>query len=399
LATATTAPPDAAGAATAASSPRATIEADGTLVVVNFPDGARTAFHTIWLRDHCRCEQCFHPKTLQRLLDTSQIPLDIKAVSATVTDGGSVLAIAYSGTDHKSTFSLDWLRLHSYNPKVRLEADEPKRNIRLWGAELAENLPVVPYDELSNSLNVKDEYGIGFVSGVPATPEDTERVARRISFIRESHYGTFWDFSADNAHGDTAYTNIPLPAHTDTTYFTDPVGIQLFHLLEHRGEGGASLYVDGFNAAAQLREQDPESYALLSRVRVPAHCAGDADVLIAQRPGAPILEHDAATGTLARVRHNNDDRSALSGLADAGDVPRFYAALRAWTRCLRDARNEVWTRLGPGTVVAMDNWRVLHGRAGFSGFRRMCGSYHGHDDYRSRVATLVYGAERQRRLL
>lgn len=31
--------------------------------------------------------------------------------------------------------------------------------------------------------------------------------------------GGLWDFTADLRHGDTAYTNIALGAHTDTTYF------------------------------------------------------------------------------------------------------------------------------------------------------------------------------------
>ena len=34
--------------------------------------------------------------------------------------------------------------------------------------------------------------------------------------------GEFWDFTADMAKGDTAYTNMALPAHTDTTYFVRP---------------------------------------------------------------------------------------------------------------------------------------------------------------------------------
>jgi len=31
--------------------------------------------------------------------------------------------------------------------------------------------------------------------------------------------GKFWEFTADLAKGDTAYTNIALGAHTDNTYF------------------------------------------------------------------------------------------------------------------------------------------------------------------------------------
>jgi trimethyllysine dioxygenase len=55
-------------------------------------------------------------------------------------------------------------------------------------------------------------------------PKKTEELARRIAFIRETHYGRFWDFTANMAHGDTAYTNLGIGAHTDSTYFTDPIG-------------------------------------------------------------------------------------------------------------------------------------------------------------------------------
>ena len=29
--------------------------------------------HNIWLRDHCRCSECYHPVTKQRLLDTFDV--------------------------------------------------------------------------------------------------------------------------------------------------------------------------------------------------------------------------------------------------------------------------------------------------------------------------------------
>lgn len=29
--------------------------------------------HHIWLRDHCRCAQCFHPVTKQRLVNTFEV--------------------------------------------------------------------------------------------------------------------------------------------------------------------------------------------------------------------------------------------------------------------------------------------------------------------------------------
>ncbi|KAJ3388860.1 hypothetical protein HDU84_009367 [Entophlyctis sp. JEL0112] len=253
-------------------------------------------------------------------------------------------------------------------------------------------------DGLRDWLNLIDEYGIAFVKNVPANAEATETLGRRISFIRETHYGTFWDFTANNAHADTAYTGLALQAHTDTTYFTDPVGLQLFHITEFTGKGGMSLYVDGFNAANRLHEIAPEHYNLLSTVRVPTHSAGDPSTVIAPTPRAfPILNLDPVSGKLFQVRFNNDDRSVLGGRAlldkngSTVDVAQFYDALRTWVGILRDPEFELWIQLTPGLVVIVDNWRVLHGRSEFTGHRRVCGSYHGYDDYRSRVRDLCYG--------
>lgn len=67
----------------------------------------------------------------------------------------------------------------------------------------------------------QNTYGFAFCSGIPPTPEATEQLIRRIAFIRETHYGGFWDFTANLEHGDLAYSDVRLEAHTDTTYFTD----------------------------------------------------------------------------------------------------------------------------------------------------------------------------------
>ena len=71
-------------------------------------------------------------------------------------------------------------------------------------------------------------YGFGFVEGVPGTVKDTENLAKRLSFIRVTHFGGFWDFLPNLEHADTAYTTLALGAHTDNTYFTDPAGYTVF---------------------------------------------------------------------------------------------------------------------------------------------------------------------------
>ncbi|TFY52534.1 hypothetical protein EVJ58_g9964 [Rhodofomes roseus] len=202
--------------------------------------------------------------------------------------------------------------------------------------------------------------------------------------------GTFWDFTSDLAKGDTAYTTLALGAHTDTTYYTDPCGLQLFHLLEHTGgSGGATLLVDGFYVASILKELHPTAYDLLASVRVPSHAAGEPSALYTPTPrsGYPILRHSHSDGELTQVRWNNDDRSVMSNL-EPSMVEEWYDAIRKWHKLLTSADSEYWIQLSPGTAVVVDNHRVLHGRSAFTGKRRMCGAYIGVDEYRSKLAVL-----------
>ncbi|PIL29865.1 hypothetical protein GSI_08072 [Ganoderma sinense ZZ0214-1] len=288
----------------------------------------------------------------------------------------------------------------------------------LWGSKILQDPPTVTYEEamapdgqgLFKWLSRIDKFGFCFISGVPATPEATEELSRRIGFIRETQYGAFWDFTSDLAKGDTAYTTLALGAHTDTTYFTDPCGLQLFHLLEHSGgKGGATLLVDGFYVASILKELNPDAYDLLSTVPVPTHAAGEADALFTPSTrNTPILKHEA--GELVQVRWNNDDRSVLRDL-QTDQIEPWYDAIRTWYKLLSSPDSEYWVQLSPGTAVGtyypvpsfrtsqpshadvtslvVDNHRVLHGRSAFDGKRRMCGAYIGMDEYRSKLAVLT----------
>ncbi|KAK7044195.1 hypothetical protein VNI00_007915 [Paramarasmius palmivorus] len=199
----------------------------------------------------------------------------------------------------------------------------------LWGAKISQSPPIVRYEEVMaedgfglykwlQNIFRKDRFGFSFVSDVPVSPEATEELTQKIGFIRETQYGKFWEFTSDLSKGDTAYTTMALGAHTDNTYFTDPCGLQLFHLLSHtEGSGGATLLVDGFYVASILKEIHPEAYSLLSRIPVPAHAAGEKNSLYRPSPpsGYPVLSHDVRTGEIAQVRWNNDDRSAMRHLS------------------------------------------------------------------------------------
>lgn len=238
------------------------------------------------------------------------------------------------------------------------------------------------------------KHGFAFVDNTPsADPLDTKRLLERIAFIRVTHYGGFYDFTPDLSMADTAYTNLALPAHTDTTYFTDPAGLQAFHLLSHTPapdapdnpspdpDGGRSLLVDGFGAVAQLKAEDPAAFRVLTSVRLPWHASGNEGIAVAPDRRYPVLE--ISSGRVYRVRWNNDDRGVVPYVK--GRRPEeWYEAARKWDEILRRKENECWIQLVPGRVLVFDNWRVLHGRSAFTGIRRICGAYINRDDYVSR---------------
>ncbi|CAK7219169.1 hypothetical protein SEUCBS140593_003800 [Sporothrix eucalyptigena] len=344
----------------------------------------RAELPNFWLRDNCRCSSCVNQDTSQRNFDTFEIPADVRAAEVKADDKG--LNVVWSGDNHKSHYPWDFLRFYQNYDHRSLESVD----FKYWGSSIADSPPTVSFDavmDTSSDMGIAKltdfihRYGFAFVEGTPfADPADTERLLERIAFIRVTHYGGFYDFVPDLAMADTAYTNLPLPAHTDTTYFTEPAGLQAFHMLSHHspeapapGEnlGGASLLVDGFYAAQILQKEYPEDYDVLTRVRLPWHASGNQGITISPDRRYPVLEvldseDREAVGSgksgrrLNRVRWNNDDRGIVpfgGPDADGIDPIRWYDAARKWQSILKRPDVEYWTQLQPGKpLTARDDF-------------------------------------------
>jgi trimethyllysine dioxygenase len=171
--------------------------------------------------------------------------------------------------------------------------------------------------------------------------------------------GGFYDFTSDLTMKDTAYTSLALPAHTDTTYFTDPAGLQMFHLLSHEeGQGGASLLVDGFQVSNTLRRESPRAWNALARIPVTWHASGNDGITITPAKKFPVLnqapryEVDALWG-LYQVRWNNDDRGAVDLNQGKDRVAQiWYNAAAKFNEILRRKENEYWAQLKPGKPLS-----------------------------------------------
>ncbi|KAK6461554.1 Trimethyllysine dioxygenase [Scheffersomyces coipomensis] len=378
-------------------------------LLINWTDNQTSRFHYIWLRDNCHCEKCYYPTTKQRLLNSSFIRDDIKPIKIDSNNDKTGLTITWDQDNHSSTYQFDWLYLHSYQPKLipnnlKLKGEQTILAQSYWKVnDIKHKLPTVDFntiiqssDETDQEQAIKDwslkiwKYGFCLIDNVPVTPEDTERLCEKLSYIRPTHYGGFWDFTSDLSKNDTAYTNFDISCHTDGTYWSDTPGLQLFHLLYHDGEGGTTSLVDAFQCAQILREKYPQSYELFTKIKIPAHSAGEEKVCIQPDIPQPIFKLNDE-GELIQVRWNQSDRSTMDNWVDPNDVPKFYTAIKHWVSIINDPTNELFYQLKPGQCLIFDNWRCFHSRTEFTGKRRMCGAYINRDDFVSTLKLLNLG--------
>ncbi|KAF4449804.1 hypothetical protein F53441_6999 [Fusarium austroafricanum] len=337
-----------------------------------------------------RTFQCVNPDTKQRLVDTFQLSEDLHPVKFEMAK--DELFVEWSD-NHKSQHP--WPYLYSWFQKGFVKEFGKDHTAELWDSSIGNSPPQVPYDaffldggwkalsQLTRNILV---HGFCFVKNAPAYPESTQDLLARLGPVRTTHYGGFYDFTPNLAKADLAYTNVALPAHTDTTYFSEPAGLQAFHLLSHKAPpggpeneplGGESLLVDGFHVAKILKKEDPDAYRLLSTIELPWHASGNPGISITPNHTYPVIELERTH--IQRIRWNNEDR----GSVNPTEFREWFNAARKWTEILHRKESEYWFQLEPGTIIIFNNWRVLHGRRAFTGIRRICGAYIPYDDFMS----------------
>ena len=132
----------------------------------------------MWLRDHCRCAECYHPKTKQRQVDTFAIAHDITPHSLEATTEGLVVEWPPLRTEqrregeeaqevgerryHSSLYPWSWLYANSYAPSLSLSrvADERgQADVVLWGKGITQQPPTVSWKEI---MSEDDERGVGY---------------------------------------------------------------------------------------------------------------------------------------------------------------------------------------------------------------------------------------------
>jgi len=337
-----------------------------------------------WLRDNCPCTECRDPRNGQKLFQIHELP-DGLTVAEQTEDGGDLLVTWSDG--HRSAYPAEWLAAAG-------EGDgRTEQGKRLWvAADFARGIPEAEWSayraepaERAAVLGAVRHLGYAVLRGVPTVERQVLEVARSFGFVRETNYGELFDVRVEPDPNNLAFTSAAIAPHTDNPY-RDPVPtLQLLHCLRNDATGGDSGLVDGFRAAALLREESPAEFAVLTRTPVPFVFRDRRTELRADRP---LIEVDGQ-GRIREVRFNNRSIGTLRGLSTA-ELEAFYAAYRRFAAITLRPELQLTFRLAPGDCLIFDNTRLLHARTAFEqdGHRHLQGCYADLDSLASQLAVL-----------
>ncbi|MER5891148.1 TauD/TfdA family dioxygenase [Streptomyces sp. NPDC001941] len=342
-----------------------------------------------WLRDNCPCADCRDPRNGQKLFQITDLPEDLAVAAerpARTPSGAPAREVVWAPDGHVSHYPEEWFTAAPAGDG-RTEADK-----ETWTADaLRDRLPEADWDAYRTDAGTRARaleqvLRLGFVvlRGVPCRDRQVLYVARSFGYVRETNYGELFEVRVERDPNNLAFTGQHITPHTDNPY-RDPVPtLQLLHCLANAARGGDSGLVDGFRAAALLREEAPGDFAVLTATPVPFAFRDARTELRAERP---LIETDPL-GRVREVRFNN--RSIGTLRLDAARLDAFYAAYRRFAAILLRPGLQLDFRLAPGDCLVFDNTRLLHARTAFeeSGERHLQGTYADLDSLLSTLAVL-----------
>ena len=226
----------------------------------------KTEIHPIWLRERVRDEEFLDKNNDQRLFDPSFLEnIDIKDARI----NNNLLELTFNDGVF-SKFEIDKLTSEFLDSENLINTVQQK----LWDSSL-KNKPTYQFEENINEKKVMYEllksfyeYGFVIIKNVPTENNFIVNFANSIGSVRRTNFGEHFNVKSKSNPNDLAYTTLHLSPHTDNPYRNPVPCIQILHCIENEVSGGFSTLVDGYTVTENLKKEDPETYKVLSEIKV-----------------------------------------------------------------------------------------------------------------------------------
>ncbi|XP_017479380.1 PREDICTED: gamma-butyrobetaine dioxygenase-like [Rhagoletis zephyria] len=348
--------------------------ADGKYVVVQHEqkNNATMKFPSVWLRDNCYCEQCFHQSSKSRRIDWDNFDTDVLALDVQVDSVAEQVTIQWSDK-HVSTYDLHWLSEREFrDERKQTYLDEFYRpKPKHWaGKQFREITETFNFDDVMQTDDALRQWlealavrGVAIIECAPLEKTVVRQLADRVGFIRRTTYGEEFIVEAKPGAKNYAYLSHPLPLHTDLPYYEYKPSVNILHcLVQSKSEGGSNLLVDGFYIADRLRAEHPTDFHILTETLVDWNDIGSEDGRSFHNIWrAPVICLDS-DGNYTRINHSVPQRDSHFSVPLRSVIPWY----QAYAKFVRLARRDAFAfKTKPGDVLTFNNIRLLHGRTGY----------------------------------
>jgi len=197
--------------------------------------------------------------------------------------------------------------------------------------------------------------------------------------VFESHFGRYEDLmiAAENTTNKNTdqlgYTNDAINLHTDQPFIEHPPGFQALQCIKRATSGGDSIFVDGKAASLYLQQEDPMSFDVISTTNVCFHRKQKTFESIIH---SPIIKLE--NGQFQQIRYSYFTMDPM--VIPFHQMERWYRSYNNFARIVRNPKHQYHISLNEGDVVLYSNYRMLHGRTGFTGGRHLRGIYFNYQD-------------------
>lgn len=360
-----------------------TIEVTNTGITVGWSDGRKSRFHALWLRDNCASGG--DRQSGDRVFSIIDLNPELFVLDAERNDDGD-LAVEFSD-GHESVITFEWLQANSYETHDRLGAVRQIEHFRSGMRFREFDLPRAESPQHGDLLDALSRDGVVIVNGVPGDTTGTEMVATLIGCISETETGRLSDVTMRSHGWEFSDEGLSVESHTSDAFRYTPPGVSVAHCVGAPASGGEWLCVDGFYVAADLRDNDPDAFDVLTETPIPfaRHSLAGLTAGVDLRAVAPVISLDR-DHEISGIRF--DERAMAPLDLDPREMGEFYRSLIAFTKAVHDPSRAVQVHLRAGQALVRDNHRVLLGRSalgtdGDGGHIRLCGI--DRDQFHSRV--------------
>jgi len=339
-----------------------TLDAANRKLRLHWSEDQSTEFHYVWLRHHARCPDGLPNDTSIKIDLVPDDPSSLVICDYTITD--EFLEISWADNGLKTKHPLAAL------VSVRYDRNSRKRRKPasiLWPLDTGTAISCYPYSDLDDpasllqiGLSIRD-YGIVRIKDAPVIPGTVANIAQHFGVVHRNNYGEVFDVKSDAYMALGSNTGQYLGPHTDESYRHAAPGITFFHcLIPSAGGEGASILVDGFNAAERLRNSAPDLFRTLTEVPVFFQRRSLPEEDMQSHRRMITLDID---GDIEGIRFT--DRTLPPQDLPDDLMEKTYQAIKAFWRTVNADDVKVEYPMESGDLHIFDNQRVLHGRTGF----------------------------------